>query len=170
MPRCQVGEGTQKQLYAWTDEADCTFLGGAKVFQKNFKCKDGKEEQFSQVEVCVQGDIISGDGFNYATGGAFDVESHKEPGEKTTTRTCHGPLCEGKCYRFQAFDHAEQYLSAFSGSNKVSHIDSNGNFATWMIHTSLYKDNKGLSIARPKNLFLTNNGNSYELTHLENPA
>lgn len=70
MPRCQVGEGAQKVVYEWTDEADCTFLGGAKVFQKNFKCKDGTGPQFVKKEVCVKGPRISEKGLDYKTGKA----------------------------------------------------------------------------------------------------
>lgn len=53
LPRCQVGEGKDKTVYQWTDEADCTFVGGTKVFQKNFECKDGSSEQVRKVEVCI---------------------------------------------------------------------------------------------------------------------
>jgi hypothetical protein len=70
IPRCQVGEGAQKVVYEWSDDADCTFLGGAKVFQKNFKCADGSGPQFRTVEVCVQGPELARDGLNYATGQA----------------------------------------------------------------------------------------------------
>jgi len=41
IPRCQVGEGAEKTVWEWTGDEDCAFLQGTKVFQKNFKCKDG---------------------------------------------------------------------------------------------------------------------------------
>lgn len=84
IPRCQVGEGAQKVVYEFTDDADCTFLGGAKVFQKNFKCKDGTGPQFVKKEVCIQGPAKAKGGFDYKTGQAAKKVEVKKPATEAT--------------------------------------------------------------------------------------
>jgi hypothetical protein len=87
MPRCQVGRGKGRKLYQWTDDAQCVFLGGTKVFQKSFQCKDGEEEQWREVEVCVEGAgaKLSATGLNYVTGQAEVASVNFQPVPKAAT-------------------------------------------------------------------------------------
>jgi hypothetical protein len=81
IPRCTVGSGKEKVIYEWTDDQTCKFVGGKKTFQKNFECEDGSQEQWREVEVCVQGDRVTGDGLDYVTGEAAEdfVKESKIP-------------------------------------------------------------------------------------------
>ena len=65
VPRCKVGD----QIYMWTDEAACKFLGGVKAYQDRVNCKSGESHKWKRVVKCVQGqNQLSNGGFDYKTG------------------------------------------------------------------------------------------------------
>jgi hypothetical protein len=89
--RCQVGQGVNKALYQWTDDADCIFLGGTKIYQKNYACAVGQSEQYREVEVCVQGEKVTHEGFDYTTGQGKVVQAsfNFQPTPMETTVVTH---------------------------------------------------------------------------------
>jgi len=66
VPRCKVGD----QIYMWTDEAACKFLGGVKAYQERVVCKSGESHKWKRVVKCVQGaEQLESGGFDYKSGG-----------------------------------------------------------------------------------------------------
>ena len=65
VPRCKVGD----QIYMWTDEAACKFLGGKKAYQERVVCKSGESHKWKRVVKCATGpEKLESGGFDYKTG------------------------------------------------------------------------------------------------------
>lgn len=59
LPRCTVGS----EVYTWTGESNCRFLGGSLTYLKRSKCAKGHaDDQWRRVRKCVYEPLASGTG------------------------------------------------------------------------------------------------------------
>ena len=138
----------------WTNRAACNFIGGKLTHHRRKVCKTGKPHSWKRVTRCVQGPVLSSKGLNYKTGTAFSRSDFKNRKlGKKHYETISG-LKLTKCYKFQAFDHKQDYMSdikgiAFNSPTEPLHI--------------VFKPVKGLSGTK-KSISLTTTDNKNVLT------